>query len=96
MPALSMLKVEKVATPLTALTVAVPASVPLPGLVPMASVTLVVALVTVFPCASCTVTWTAGLMVAPAVALDGPIGLNATGREGSRSPPEGDRRTETR
>ena len=71
MPALSMLKVEKVATPLTALTVAVPASVPLPGLVPMASVTLLVALVMVLPKASCTVTATEGLNAAVDVALVG-------------------------
>ena len=52
MPALSMLTFEKVAMPPTAATVTIPASAPLPGLVPMASVTLVVALVAVLPCAS--------------------------------------------
>ena len=52
MPTLLMLRFENVAMPLTAATVTVPASVPLPGLVPMASVMLVVALVTVFSCAS--------------------------------------------
>ena len=52
MPALLMLRFENVAIPPTAATVTVPESVPLPGLVPMASVTLVVAVVTVLPCAS--------------------------------------------
>src|SRR5687767_15170560 len=62
---------EKVATPATADTVVVPDSVPPPGLVPIATVTLAVELVTVFPNASCTVTCTAGLSAAPAVALVG-------------------------
>src|SRR6185503_8840659 len=47
-----------VATPFTAAAVAVPESAPLPGLVPIARVILSVALVTVFPDASCTVTCT--------------------------------------
>src|SRR2546425_1076020 len=50
-----MLRFAKVATPLTAATVGVPARVPLAGLVPIATVMLVVAVVTVFPWAS----WTA-------------------------------------
>src|ERR1043165_7737894 len=62
---------ENVATPLTAATVAVPDSVPPPGLVPMATVMFAVELVTVFPNASCTVTRTAGLSATPAVALGG-------------------------
>ena len=66
-----MLKFEKVATPPTAATVAVPESAPPPGLVPMVSVMLVVALVTVLPPPSCTITVTAGLMAVPAVA---PVG----------------------
>ena len=45
-----------VATPLTAATVAVPLSVPLLGLVPIARVTFDVFDVTVLPPASCTVT----------------------------------------
>src|SRR5688572_25271306 len=63
--------VEKVATPLTAATVVVPDSVPLPGLVPMATVMLAVELVTVLPNVSCTATCTAGAIAAPAVALVG-------------------------
>src|SRR5512144_1912107 len=64
-------RLENVATPLTAATVVVPDSVPPPGLVPIATVMLAVELATVFPNASCTVTWTAGLMALPAVALVG-------------------------
>src|SRR3954453_17014691 len=66
-----MERVEKVATPPTADTVAVPDSVPPPGLVPIATVTLAVELVTVLLNASCTVTCTAGEIDAPAVALVG-------------------------
>src|SRR5688572_5028291 len=64
-------RLEKVATPLTAATVVVPDSVPPPGLVPTATVTLAVELVTVLPNASCTVTCTAGAMATPAVAFVG-------------------------
>src|SRR3954467_6938383 len=64
-------RLENVATPLTADTVVVPDSVPLPGLVPIATVMLALELVTVFPNASCTVTCTAGLIATPAVAVDG-------------------------
>src|SRR5688572_22307527 len=70
-PALSIERLENVATPLTAATVVVPESVPPPGLVPIATVMLAVELVTVFPNASCTATCTAGLIAAPAVALVG-------------------------
>src|SRR5262245_6318823 len=66
-----MERLENVATPLTADTVVVPDSAPPPGLLPMATVTLAVELVTVFPNASCTDTCTAGLIDAPAVALVG-------------------------
>src|SRR3954469_16834779 len=66
-----MERLENVATPLTAETVVVPDSVPPPGLVPMATVTLAEELVTVLPKASCTVTCTAGLTATPAVALVG-------------------------
>src|SRR5438128_5910455 len=66
-----MLRFAKVATPLTAATVGVPARVPLAGLVPIASVMLVVARVTVLPWASWTVTCTAGVIAAPAAALLG-------------------------
>src|SRR5437870_1401747 len=60
-----------VATPATAGTVVVPERVPLPGFAPSASVTVAVNAVAVFPCASSAVTWTAGVIGAPAVALDG-------------------------
>src|SRR5438132_1155811 len=66
-----MLRSEKVATPLTAATVVVPERVPLAGLVPIASVMLVVAVVTVLPWASWTATCTAGVIAAPAAALLG-------------------------
>src|SRR2546429_9840092 len=66
-----MLTFAKVATPLTAATVVVPARVPLAGLVPMASVMLVVAVVTGLPWASWTATCMAGGFTAPAAALLG-------------------------
>src|SRR5438132_11075709 len=66
-----MLRLEKVATPLTAATVVVPARVPLAGLVPIATVMLVVAVVTGLPWASWTATCTAGVIAAPAAALLG-------------------------
>ena len=68
-----MLRLLKVATPLTALTVLVPASVPLEGLVPIATVIEALELVTVLPPASCTATLTAGLIESAAVALLGCI-----------------------
>src|SRR4051794_28840990 len=64
-------RVENVATPLTADTVAVPDSVPPPGLVPIATVMLAVELLIVFPNASCTATCTAGATATPAVAFAG-------------------------
>ncbi len=61
------------AIPATVTTVVVPPSVavevPVPGVI--ASVTLGLADPTVLPSASCTATWTAGLMVAPAIVLLG-------------------------
>src|SRR5678815_3219119 len=66
-----MERLEKLATPDDASTVVVPESVPPPGLVPMATVTLAVELVTVLPNVSSTATSTAGLIDAPAVALLG-------------------------
>src|SRR2546426_482997 len=66
-----MLRFAKVATPLTAATVVVPARVPLAGLVPIATVMLVVAVVTVLPWASWTATCTAGVIAAPAAVLLG-------------------------
>src|SRR3954470_7499687 len=70
-------RLEKVATPLTAATVDVPDSVPPPGLLPMATVTLAVEVVTVLLNASCTATCTAGAIDAPAVAVVG-CTMNAT------------------
>src|SRR4051812_41228641 len=64
-------RLENVATPDDAATVAVPDSVPPPGLMPIATVILADELVTVLPNASCTVTCTAGEMLTPAVALVG-------------------------
>src|SRR5207302_431875 len=85
-------KVENVATPLTAATVVVPARVPLAGLVPIANVMLAVAVVTVLPWASWTATCTAGVFTAPATALlgctvkttfaAGPTPVGWTGPEG--------------
>ena len=73
MPLLLTLSVAKLATPLTAATVVVPASaaplVPVPGVI--ATVTVPVKLGTVFPAASCASTCTGGVSVAPAVALLG-------------------------
>ena len=71
MPALLIDRLLNVATPLTAAMVAVPLSVPLPGLVPIATVTLELLLVTRLPNASSTDTCTAGLMVTPATELRG-------------------------
>src|SRR5947208_3317660 len=66
-----MLRLENVATPAVAATVAVPASVPPPGFVAIATVTFAVKLVTVLPSPSSTVTCTAGVIAAPATALVG-------------------------
>src|SRR3954466_3547607 len=72
-----MERLENVATPAAADTVVVPDSVPPPGLVPIATVTFAVELVTVLPNASCTATCAAGAIDAPAVALLGWV-TNAT------------------
>src|SRR5512135_2309237 len=66
-----MLSVLNDATPLDAATVVVPDSVPLFGLVPIAMVMLLEAVVTRLPPASRTSIWTAGLIAVPPVALDG-------------------------
>src|SRR5256885_16480041 len=66
-----MLRVENVAKPLAAATVVVPARAPPPGFVPIAAVTLPLNPVAVLPCASWTVTCTAGVIVAPAAVLVG-------------------------
>src|SRR6266480_1572971 len=71
LPVLFTLKPGKVATPLTAATVAVPDSAPPPGLLPSATVTFPEKLVTVLPRLSCVVTWTAGVIAAPATTFDG-------------------------
>ena len=65
------LRFENVAIPLTATTVVVPTSVPPPGLAPIASATLPLNPVAVFPWASWAVTCTAGVIAAPAVTLAG-------------------------
>src|SRR5204863_1376338 len=71
------LKLPNVATPPTAATLTVPASVPLPGLFPNATVTVPVNPVTGLPSPSCAVTCTAGLIAAPATALLGdPVNTN--------------------
>jgi hypothetical protein len=62
---------ENVATPFVEATVVVPLSVPPPGFVPNATVTLPVYDVRVFPALSRAVTCTAGLRDAPAVVLLG-------------------------
>src|SRR4051812_27271548 len=64
-------RLEKEARPPDAATVVVPDRIPPPGLVPMATRTVVRELVTVLPNVSCTATCTAGLTAAPAVA---PVG----------------------
>ena len=66
-----MLSVEKLATPPTAATVTEPERLPLAGLVPIATVTLPVKLVTAFPRALCATTSTDGLMASCAVLLLG-------------------------
>src|SRR5438034_7379237 len=66
-----MLSPANVATPATAATVFVPVSVPLLGLVPIATVTLPVKPVAVLPLASWAVTCTAGVIAAPAVVVLG-------------------------
>ena len=64
---------EKVATPEATVTAEPPVRVPPPGLVPMARLTVVaLSVVSTLPLASSTATVTAGLMVAPAAALEGP------------------------
>src|SRR6267378_1280028 len=66
-----MLRVEKVATPFTAVTILVPESVPPAGLVPSAMVIEPPKLVTVTPASSCAATRTAGEIVLPAMVLLG-------------------------
>src|SRR6266550_2179991 len=70
-PTLSIDRPVNVATPPAAAWVAVPDKAPPDGLVPMASVTLLVNPVAVFPFASWAVTSTAGAMLPPATVLVG-------------------------
>src|SRR5689334_1200590 len=91
-PTLSIDRLENVATPFTAPTDTVPDSVPAPGLVPIASVTVPFTEVTVFPEASWKATFTAGAMGLPAEVFTGgtvnaifaaepdvPVAVNGTG-----------------
>src|SRR5438034_956483 len=66
-----MLSPEKLATPATAATVLVPDKVPLLGFVPIATVIFPVNPVAVLPLASWAVTWTAGVIAAPATVFVG-------------------------
>src|SRR5436190_1613573 len=66
-----MLSPEKLATPATAATVLVPDKVPLLGFVPIATVMFPVNPLAVLPLASWAVTWTAGVIAAPADVLIG-------------------------
>src|SRR2546429_455917 len=66
-----MLSPENVATPATAATTFVPASVPVLGFVPIATVMFPVNPVAVLPLPSCAVTCTAGVIAAPAAVLLG-------------------------
>ena len=86
MPTRFKLKLAKLAIPLTEFFVTVPPNVLLPGLLPMAIVTALVALVTIFPASSRRATSTVGEIDAPAVvfvgcttnpSFVGPIMLNA-------------------
>src|SRR5215470_17571967 len=64
---------EKVATPEATVTAEPPLRVPPAGLVPMARLTVVaLSEVSMLPLASSTATLTAGLIAAPAAALEGP------------------------
>src|SRR5256884_9829517 len=71
MPALLIVRPEKLATPPAAVWVGVPASAPPPGLLPMARVTFAANPVAVFPKLSRAVTWIAGVIAAPAGVLPG-------------------------
>src|SRR5437773_1869253 len=68
--ALLMLNVENVATPLTAFTLVVPASVPPPGFSPSATVISPLFPLTMLPASSCAATRTAGI-VCPACVVCG-------------------------
>ena len=66
-----MLRSVNVATPFTAVTVVWPASVPPARFTPRVTVIVPLKLVTVFPRASCTATFTAGVIAAPAAVVAG-------------------------
>src|SRR3989441_733693 len=70
-PALLIDRLVKLATPPAAATVAVPDSVPPPGFVPIATVIFPVNPVAVLPLPSSALTWTAGVIAAPAVVVVG-------------------------
>ena len=70
-PDLEMVRFANCAIPDAAATGFVPDRVPAPGFAPIASVMLLVAVETRLPPASRTDTWTAGVMAAPAWALEG-------------------------
>src|SRR2546421_12741219 len=75
-----MLSPEKLATPLTAAWVSVPVSVPLLGLVPIATAMFPVNPVAVLPLASWAVTSTAGVTPPPAAGGPGRTMGRASGR----------------
>src|SRR5437016_12484318 len=66
-----MLSPGNVATPATAATVLVPDKVPVLGFVPIATVMFPVNPLAVLPLASWAVTWTAGVIAAPATVVVG-------------------------
>src|SRR5438552_3782434 len=70
-PVLLMLNPENVAMPPAAATLDVPERAPPPGFAPIATATEPLNAVAVLPCASCAVTWTAGVIVAPATVVVG-------------------------
>src|SRR3989441_1040702 len=70
-PALLIDRLVKLATPPAAATVSVPDSVPPPGFVPIATVIFPVNPVAVLPLPSSALTWTAGVIAAPAVVVVG-------------------------
>src|SRR5438046_1494339 len=70
-PVLLMLNPENVAMPPAAAPLDGPERAPPPAFVPIATVTLPPNAVAVLPCASCAVTWTAGVIVAPATVVVG-------------------------
>ena len=71
MPARSRLRSPRVATPALAATVVWPDRVAPPGFAPSTTVTVPVKPVATLPWASCAVTWTAGVIAAPAAVLLG-------------------------